>query len=363
MIQTTSFYYLGIVCLLMMCFSDTTASTLENKYPSYSYVFNEFDVDESYIYNDTFISFVDKYEDKLKTFYIHSLEKGEEILPLMQGELLDEGMSDLFIYLSMIESGFSTNIVSPKKAVGLWQFMPATARDYNLLVCKSYDERCDAISATNAAIHYLRNLYKHFGKWYLAAMAYNCGEGCVNKAIKKAGTNDIAVLTDNHLKYLPQETRDYIRKILLIAMIGESSMIGLDDFDASYSKTVEVEIDGSTSLEYIAKLINMDQKELKKLNKNLNRKLKKSSYKIKIPIEKIYAFYLRYDIVPKVKEEKSHMITHKVVWGDTLESIAAKYNADEKEIRVANHLEFPYLTLGKLLVIPVSENIFRKLSQ
>ena len=115
-----------LFCFLV--FSTLNASWLENKYPSYSYVFNEFDIDESYIYDDDFISFVMKNENNLKRFYQRSLIRGKEILPTMQGLLVEDGVSDLFIYLSMVESGFTKDAVSPKKAVGLWQFMAATAK-------------------------------------------------------------------------------------------------------------------------------------------------------------------------------------------------------------------------------------------
>ena len=356
-------YFTIVLLVQTVWITSTFALSLENKYPSYSYVFNEFDVDESYLYDESFIAFVNQYEEKLKGFYKRSLERGEEILPMMQGQLLDDGVSDLFIYLSMIESGFSTDIVSSKKAVGLWQFMPATAKDYDLVVCQNYDERCDAISATTAAIKHLNRLHKHFGKWYLAAIAYNCGEGCLSKAIKRAGTDNIDILTDDHLKYLPRETRTYIKKILLIAMIGESSMLGLEDFVKSNNGFLQVEVDGHTSLNKVAKLIKMDKKELMQLNKNLKLVSKDSFYKITIPLEKVYAFYLRYDIPLVVKEEKSHMLTHTVVLGDTLESIALLYEADIDEIRVANHLEFPFLTVDTLLVIPVTQTIFNKVSQ
>jgi membrane-bound lytic murein transglycosylase D len=357
-------YYFKILLLVLLVYITVGhAQSLESKYPSYVYVFNEFNVDESYLYNDDFISFVEKNEKKLKSFYTRSLKRGEEVLPMMQGQLLDDGVSDLFIYLSMVESGFSTDIVSSKKAVGLWQFMPATAKDYDLVVCQNYDERCNAVSATTAAIKHLNRLHKIFGKWYLAAMAYNCGEGCVNKAIKRAGTDDIRILTDNHLKYLPKETREYIKKILLIAMIGESSMIGLDDIVQSNNNLIQVEVEGSTSLAKIAKFIKMDEKELIKLNKNIKITQKNSIYKITIPIEKVYAFYLRYDVPIVEKKEKSHMITHTVTMGDTLEKIAILYDADIDEIRVANHLEYPFLTLNSLLVIPVTQEVFERVSQ
>ena len=361
-------YYIAIlVSVQVLWVTNVYALSLESKYPSYSYVFNEFDVPESYLYDENFISFVKRHEKTLKKFYERSLQRGESILPMMQGQLLNDGVSDLFIYLSMIESGFSTDIVSSKKAVGLWQFMPATAKDYNLVVCQNYDERCDAISATTAAIKHLNRLHKRFGKWYLAAMAYNCGEGCVNKAIKRAGTDDIHILTDDYLKYLPKETRLYIKKILLIAMIGESSMLGMDDIVATNNGLVEVEIDSETSLFDIAKMIKMDKNKLLKLNsqfKNGVPHLKNAFYNIIIPIEKIYAFYLRYDKpVMNSQDFESHMITYQVKLGDTLESIAKQHESNVDEIKYINHIEDNNLELGKILVITVSENVFDKVSQ
>ncbi len=353
----------------MYCLSTITlfSLTLEDKYPSYSYVFNEFDVDVSYIHDEEFVNFVGERERGLKKFYKRSLSRGEELLPMMQGLLMENDVSDLFIYLSMIESGFSTDIVSPKKAVGLWQFMPATARQYNLNVCKNYDERCDPSSATSAAMRYLNKLHKQFGKWYLAAMAYNCGEGCMQRAIKKAGTDDLSILTNNQAKYLPKETRDYIKKILLVAMIGESSILGFDESIENDTGLIEVEVENSTSISAIAKLIKMDVEKLLSLNtvyKNGVFPKHKTYHKILIPIEKVYAFYLRYEMpIIQEKVSKSHILTHQVKMGETLQSVAKLYDADKDEIRVVNHLEYPFLQLESMLVIPVSKTIFEKISE
>ena len=362
------YFLYRFLILFTLTTSLLSSSSLENKYPNYSYVFNEFDVDMSYIYDRTFIKFVEKNEQKLKKFYARSLTRGEEILPMLQGLLIEDGISDLFIYLSMIESGFSTTIVSPKKAVGLWQFMPETARQYKLTVCNSYDERCDAVSATSAAIRYLNKLHKQFGKWYLAAMAYNCGEGRLARAIKKANSDDLSILTNDQNKFLPKETRDYIRKILLIAMIGESSIIGFEEEIQSNNGLVKVEVHNSTPLQTIAKIINIDTKKLLKLNTQYkNGKLPKDKifHKITIPLEKIYAFYLRYNAPTEENcyVDRSHMITHEVKMGETLQSIAKLYEADVDEIRVANHLEYPFLQLDSLLVIPVSKKIFDQVAQ
>ena len=361
-------YFKSILFLYTLSISTIYASSLEHKYPSYTYVFNEFDVDESYLYDEHFISFVSKHEKNLKLFYKRSLHRGKEILPTMQGLLVDDGVSDLFIYLSMVESGFSTDAISPKKAVGLWQFMPATAKQYKLTVCNSYDERCDTVSATSAAINYLNKLHKQFGKWYLAAMAYNCGEGCVSRAIKRARTDELSVLTDERLKYVPRETRQYIKKLLLLAMIGENVTLGFsnDRNDDLENPLIQVDVLAGTSLKDIATLLKMKEKKLFDLNKSLKNGVvpkDKVTYKITIPIEKVYAFYFRYELPEKKKVLKSHMISHNVALGETVESISKLYRADINEIITSNHLENNFLVLDSLLVIPVSQDIFEKMSK
>ena len=357
-------YYVRILLVFMVILSSNHALNIAKKYPSYAYVFSEFDVDKSYIHNENFRQFVLKNERALKKFYTRSLKRGQEVLPTMKGILVGEGVSDLFLYLSMIESGFSSDALSSKKAVGLWQFMPATAKHYNLTVCSGYDERCDPASSTTAAITYLNKLHRQFGKWYLAAMAYNCGEGCVKNAIKKAGSNDLAVLTDDTLKYLPHETREYIKKILLIAMIGEKNSLGFSniDYGSMSNGLTKVSVSSGTKLKKVAKAIKMKYKSLKKLNKNLKNgivpKTKSGKYKITIPLDRIFSFYLRYELTNETVTTKSHLISHYVSLGETLKSIAKKYHTSSEEIMLANQLDDEFLMLNQLLVIPVTENVF-----
>ncbi len=339
------------------------STSLIEKYPSYEYVFSEFGVDESYIYDIDFETFVLHNEKKIKHFYERSMKRGDALLPLIRGNLMNDGLSDLFIYISMVESGFSPAIVSPKKAVGLWQFMPATAKQYNLAVCNNFDERCDPVSSTDAAITYLRKLHKQFGKWYLAVMAYNCGEGRLEKAIKKANSDVLHVLLDNDAKYLPLETREYIKKILLVAMIGEARMLDFAPRNSisSTQQLLQVEVHAGTNLNELAKMINMKPTELLSLNKQFKKGLipkGKKLYNIMIPEDKMITFYLKYEIPEEVKIIKSHLISHYVSLGDTLEDIAKKYHTNMEEIKTANHLSDDTLTLDTLLVIPVSQELF-----
>jgi len=341
------------------------AAPLPEKYPVYSYVFSEFDVDESYIDNDDFIHFVQKNEKSMKRLYTRSMKHGAVLAPMVKGYLMDKGLSDLFIYLSMVESGLSTDIVSSKKAVGLWQFMPATAQHYKLDVCNSFDERCDPVSATNAAISYLNKLHTQFGKWYLAAIAYNCGEGRLKKAIKKAGSDELGILTDERDKYLPKETRQYIRKILLTAMIGEGKYL---DFAADpgpdEENLIQVDISGGCDLKKLARTLEMKPGELLSMNRQFKQGIvpkKRSLYTLTIPEEKMIPFYLRYELKEEVKPVKSHLASHIVKMGDTIESIAEKYHSSAEEIKMANHLEDDFLTLDSLLLIPVTKETFESM--
>ena len=340
------------------------STSIIEKYPSYEYVFSEFGIDISYIDDVEFEAFVLQNEKKIKRFYERSIKRGDALLPLIRGNLMDDGLSDLFIYISMVESGFSPAIVSAKKAVGLWQFMPATAKHYKLSVCNSFDERCDPVSSTNAAITYLRKLHKQFGKWYLAVMAYNCGEGRLEKAIKKANTDVLHILLDNDAKYLPLETREYIKKILLVAMIGEGRMLDFTPKSSLFSSDlIQVEVIGGTKLRELAKLIEMEELELLKLNKQFKKGIvpkAKAHYNINIPYEKIVMFHLHYDEPMEDRSSLSpYLLSHYVALGETLDSIAKEYNSSAEAIQRANYFESEFIELDRLLVVPVSEVIFQ----
>jgi len=356
-----------IIFIALMSVSAIGIDIIE-KYPSYRYVFNEFDVNSDYIYDRAFQKFIIKNEKSLKRFYQDSLNQGKDLLPMMEGLLLDEEVSDLFIYLAMAESGFSKTAVSSKKAAGLWQFMPNTAKMYNLKVNDEYDERYDAIRATSAAVSHLNKLYVEFGKWYLAAMAYNCGEGCVKRAIKSAETVEMSVLIDKEKHYLPPETQRYIKKILLLAMIGEENNLDFaaPNEEGKANKYVEVEIASKTKLEEIAKLLKMNTEQLKKINTKQLKSNKHTQYakvKILIPIEKIFIFYLRYEFKVKKSILKSHLIAYIVKLGDTLGKVSKKYNISREDILTINHLENENLILNTILLIPVKKEIFEQIEK
>jgi len=170
------------------------------------------------------------------------------------------------------------------------------------------------------------------------------------------------------MRYLPRETRDYMKKILLVAMIGENVTLGFgnDTRDSLEETLIQVDVLAGASLKEIAILLKMKEKRLLKLNSSLKNGLvpkDKPLYKITIPIEKMYAFYFRYEFPEKKRMENSHMISHYVRMGETVKSIAALYEADMDQIRISNHLEDDALTLDSFLAIPVGQHIFEKMSK
>ncbi|MCF6206701.1 MAG: transglycosylase SLT domain-containing protein [Sulfurovum sp.] len=335
------------------------------KYPGYSYVFSEFDVDSDYIENGDFVRFVQKNEKKLRQFYKHALKRENGLSEMLRKVLLEEGVSDLFLYVSIAESGLSTDAVSPKSAAGLWQFMPKTAKHYNLDISYGLDERCDPQRATKAAIRHLNALHRKFGKWYLAVMAYNCGEGRMKKAIDTARTDDLEVLLDERAGYLPKETRTYMKRILLLAMIGENEAIDFSPV-ASMQKLVQVEVAGGTSLTELAQLLDMEPERLKAMNRAFKTgsvPSGKKTYHITIPESKMACFYLRYDLPETKVVPRPHLLSHIVVLGESPESIAKRYESSVAEIIAVNHLQDGMLEADSVLLIPVSQEIFERLLQ
>jgi membrane-bound lytic murein transglycosylase D len=338
-------------------------SSLTKRYPSYSYVLSEFDIGRDFIYNEDFAHFVAANEKRMMRFYKRALAREEGLVNMVRSELLRDGLSDLFLYLSMVESGLVQDALSSKKAAGLWQFMPRTAKYYKLEVCNGVDERCDPFSSTKAAIAHLHRLHEKFGKWYLAIMAYNCGEGRMAKALEKARTDDLEILLDPYAAYLPRETREYMKKILLVAIIGENEMI---DFatEAGAKGLVQVSVNAGTDLEKLAREIGMLPRKLKSLNRQFKGGVVPrgmTTCEITIPEERMAAFYLREQPETNAPQIKPHLLSHAVKLGETIEGIAGKYGSTPEEIMEVNHLEGEALELGTVLLIPISQEMFERL--
>ena len=152
--------------------------------------------------------------------YLHSstlllLKRTTRWFPVMEPIMEQYGLPEDFKYLAMIESSL-TNARSTKNAVGFWQFMEGTGKEYNLENNKEVDMRYNVEKETVAACKYLKAAYRKFGSWTLAAASYNCGGGRVSKALEE---QRIDSYYDMHL---PEETQRYVFRILAMKLITEN---------------------------------------------------------------------------------------------------------------------------------------------
>jgi soluble lytic murein transglycosylase-like protein len=157
-----------------------------------------------------------------------SLARGSKYVPMIRRELEKGNMPPLLHYLALIESGYDPGAVSPSKAVGLWQFMPGTARNYKLAIDGPRDERRDPRKSTEAAVRYLRDLAFEFGgdALLLALAGYNRGENGVRRALKQMDDpfSDRSYWRLVEKGLLPQETAEYVPRFVAAAVAGEGGL-------------------------------------------------------------------------------------------------------------------------------------------
>jgi len=194
--------------------------------------------------------------------------------------------------LPMIESAFVSTALSPAAASGIWQFIPSTGSHFGLRQDNWYDGRRDFTAATNAALDYLGKLFLDFGDWQLALAAYNCGEGCIARAIQKNA--QLGLPTDYASLSLPNETRQYVPKLLAIRnMIRDAEHHGFA-IDALPNEPYfnQVTVHASMDLHSAARLANMSSDEFYALNAAFPRKLIRSDTPVNllVPVDKADAF-------------------------------------------------------------------------
>lgn len=330
-------------------------------------ILNSFDLDASFLPTLNMSNAVYKRSVKARwDYFVEKFDKGYEIIPTLRLMMIEQGIPQEFLFLAMAESEFSMRAFSPKKASGIWQLMPKTAKEMGLKINDYIDERRDPIKSTKAAIKYLKFLKNITGEWYLAAMAYNCGVGRLQKAIKKAGSKDLEVLLDPQKAYLPRETRNYIRMILGMSLAFNDAYV-LKNEDREYflnrgagSMIIGVDVQAGTPLVDVARAIGLDLKELKRYNKQFKYNFLppgKGKYTVYIPYDKLALFRQDFHASHRANEM---FVLHRVKKGETLSSIARKYKTNIKEIKNINEVKTSRLSIKQPLIIPVLKERYQK---
>ncbi|HEV7591351.1 MAG TPA: lytic transglycosylase domain-containing protein [Longimicrobium sp.] len=228
--------------------------------------------------NDAVEHFVGLFTGRHSEVMADYLKRSGRYEGMIRQKLRKAGMPEDLVYLSMIESGFNPNARSRVNAVGLWQFMAATARGYGLRVDGYVDERRDPEKSTDAALHYLRDLRNQLGSWYLAAAAYNGGDGRVSRALLAEtgfgrGRSDADFWRIRHR--LPRETREYVPLMVAAALVGkEPEKYGLGDVARWMPvETDTVSVPGGMDLGVVAMAAGVSEREVTRLNSHLVRRM------------------------------------------------------------------------------------------
>ncbi len=315
----------------------------------------EFDI--PVVVNDDVKRWMEYFLGRGRKYYAHYLERSTKWRPLMYRQIDARGMPRDLVYLSMIESGYSPGATSYAAAAGLWQFMPATGRQYALRVDWWVDDRRDPERATKAALDYLSYLNKMFaGDWWLAWASYNGGEGRVMNSTRHAGTTDFWKITQGD--YLHTETENYVPKLLAAAIIGHHperyGFVGIHYQPEFVFDTVEVP--ASVGVDVLARCAGTTEEGFLELNPALRRWAlppDPETQSVRVPKGHGEAFKAEFAKVPP--EERLTYVQHVVKKGESMGSIATKYGVASADIARMNHIaSSARIKVGMELIIPTS---------
>jgi membrane-bound lytic murein transglycosylase D len=309
------------------------------------------------VLNERVAYFLDYFQTVARERFGIWLSRSTKYIPRMQEILRQQGLPEDLVYLALIESGFNPRAVSRSAAVGPWQFISATGSRYGLKQDRWVDERRDPEKATFAAAAYLTDLYREFGSWYLAAAAYNCGEGRIRRAIRDHNTVDYWEICDQQA--IARETRDYVPQMIAAILIAkEPSKYGFAD--VCYETPPEWEtaaLERPTDLRLVAELCGSELQQVKDLNPELRLNwtppVGGASYRLRVPRGSREQFLAR--LAEHREQLASSLIEHRVRRGETLNRIARRYGCSVYELAAANDLSpKSRVRRGQRLAVPIS---------
>jgi len=300
------------------------------------------------------------FTERIKERFSLYLQRSGKYLALMKEILKAKNVPEDIAFLPLIESGFNPNAYSVARAVGPWQFIASTARNYGLTIDWWRDERKDPVKSTEAAANYLKDLYGMFGSWNLAMAAYNAGEGKILRALNRTKSDNYwALLNTRHIK---KETKEYVPRFIAATLIANNPHdYGFADLD--YHPPLrydEVVLDRPIDLDIAAQCAETSLDMIRELNPEIRRwstPANVSSYPLRIPYGKTEIFTENISRIPK--EERFSVSMYTVKKGDTIKSISTKTGIPVSVIQELNDDGNSLKTLkaGKTISLPPKEKL------
>lgn len=336
-------------------------------------------------YNSYVQGFVNYFTIRNRKYTRRILERENVYFPLFEKYLAQYDLPQEFKYLAVVESSLNPRAMSWAKAVGLWQFMAPTAKDFKLQITPFIDERMDPEKSTEAACKFLKQLYRIFGDWEMVMAAYNCGPGNVRKAIARSGGKKTFW---EIFPYLPKETRSYVPTFTAIVYTmnhAKDHEIVADTLRYPIAFDT-VMINQSLDLSKLAMQLNLGAEDLQDLNPAIRKGLLPENirdYPLKVPVQSRQmlalnrASILDSSRVPMVRPHAATMLAsttqtpeeaaplpantaeadslkqreYIVAKGDFLEKIARHNQVTVAQLKDWNHLSSSNIQPGQKLIV------------
>ena len=326
-------------------------------------------------FNDNVRHEIERYLRKRAKGYIQRLiGKADYYLPFFEETLDAYDLPHELKYLPIIESAINPVAVSRAGATGMWQFMPATGKLFDIEQNRYVDERRDPFKSTHAAAQLFSSLYKRYNDWTLVLAAYNCGSGNVNRAIKRSGgkTSYWEIWP-----YLPKETRSYVpRYIAAVYLMNyyELHNIVPEKFDMPLV-TDTIQVSSTLHLSQVSSVLDIPIEQLRALNPQYRKDIipaKSESYTLRLPLAKTLEFIELKDsiygndiknsnyVIANYKQSSSAgdtknrtKLVYNIKSGDNIGLIAQWYGVKSADIKAWNSIYSNKIIVGDKLDIYV----------
>lgn len=307
------------------------------------------------VYNELVSDYIVFFQTRLREKFELWLARSGQYLPMMRDILREHQLPEDLVFLALIESGFNPKAFSRAKAAGPWQFIKGTGKKYGLRIDQWIDERRDPVKSTAAAAKYLKDLFGMFGSWPLSMASYNAGEGRIMRAMARTKADDFWELKQS--RHIRPETKNYVPKFMAATIIAKNPQ--KYGFFIEYHPPFlydEVEISKATSLKTIAKAAGVTLAEIKAYNPELKKEMTPPGYpryRLKLPPGTRETFLANFTPGSEKEPKGNAVQKHRISKGETLYSIARKYDVSVGSLLQANELSRnSKIQAGHYLIIP-----------
>jgi membrane-bound lytic murein transglycosylase D len=288
------------------------------------------------------------------------LKRSGRYIAQMQQIFRDRGLPVELTYLPIVESSYDINVRSHAGALGMWQFMRATGRQF-MRVDRSIDERRDPLESTRAAAEFLKQSYETLGNWPLAITAYNYGPGGMARAVAEIESDNLVdLIRDYRHPYWGFPPKNFYAEFLAAVEIGTNINRYFPDLQLDPPAAIrEIELKKSVSIAGLAKNTGLSRDQLLGWNPALgtHTRLVPAGYRVKLPFDSnaqpVIEVAQSREAVRSQPSEKPQVVRHQVKRGETLFQIARRYGAPVDRILKMNRMGKTHrLQAGTTLLIP-----------